>query len=303
MRKEYTNDVINTLTKNHSEAMFEVANTYKNNDAVKNGIVVKFCNTNVSPLIYITEDDFCKPVEETAEKIWDLALKNKRDKLDISNKLSKEYILDNLFIKVVNKKTNLQNLKRWVSFDGLLNSALSDLTAIFEVSVGNINGGYGSITLTKEIINYLKLDEKELIRYAKIREPKLITMDKLVRSILEKQCLPDFMIDEIINNQPMPDMLILSNEEGLYGAAILTHPEEIAKILDENNVQGAKFVIVPSSVHEVIVLPPEATTLDVEELNELVKKVNGSDLKPEEVLSDHVYIFNKEEKTFETLGI
>ena len=52
---------------------------------------------------------------------------------------------------------------------------------------------------------------------------------------------------------------------------------------------GTDLYILPSSVHEVIAVSSELGTPD--ELSQMVREVNGSQVAPEEQLSDHVYKF------------
>ena len=53
--------------------------------------------------------------------------------------------------------------------------------------------------------------------------------------------------------------------------------------------------IIPSSVHEVLLLPVHGR-LCREEVDSMVKEVNRSVLKPQEILSDHVYIYSRVSK-------
>jgi len=54
--------------------------------------------------------------------------------------------------------------------------------------------------------------------------------------------------------------------------------------------------ILPSSIHEVIVV--SSIIKSAEDLALMVKDINRTELKPEEILSDHVYFYGKEEKIF-----
>lgn len=60
---------------------------------------------------------------------------------------------------------------------------------------------------------------------------------------------------------------------------------DIAKELDDN------LLILPSSRHEIIILK-EATASDVDWLKGMVMEVNGTQVAPEDFLSDSVYFFD-----------
>lgn len=75
----------------------------------------------------------------------------------------------------------------------------------------------------------------------------------------------------------VPDITILSNEQMLNGAAVLCY----ARLPRE-------FYMLPSSVHEVLILPPKMVE-DESMLTEMVQSVNSTEVAPEERLSDHAY--------------
>ena len=54
------------------------------------------------------------------------------------------------------------------------------------------------------------------------------------------------------------------------------------------------FYILPSSIHEVILLPVENENDDIGRLKEMVYEVNHTELSEEEILSDSIYMFNRE---------
>ena len=69
-----------------------------------------------------------------------------------------------------------------------------------------------------------------------------------------------------------------------YGAiAAITMASEI----EEEFPNG--YVIIPSSVHECIIL--DAESVNDNDINELINEVNASCLKADEVLSNHAYYF------------
>ena len=53
--------------------------------------------------------------------------------------------------------------------------------------------------------------------------------------------------------------------------------------------------MIPSSIHECLVLPDDSVH-DPEELGEILRSVNSAVVDPQEVLADHVYRYDAEEK-------
>ena len=57
---------------------------------------------------------------------------------------------------------------------------------------------------------------------------------------------------------------------------------------------GGEFYILPSSVHELLIIPRNADT-DLKSLESMVQEVNATQVAPEERLSDHVYAYDTKE--------
>lgn len=84
-------------------------------------------------------------------------------------------------------------------------------------------------------------------------------------------------------------MHVLSNGNCAYGASAICNMEVLKKIASELNDD---LIILPSSIHECIVEPKGVMTLT--ECSELVREVNNEEVAPEEVLSNHAYVYHKD---------
>lgn len=58
---------------------------------------------------------------------------------------------------------------------------------------------------------------------------------------------------------------------------------------------GDGFLVIPSSVHETIVLPPRDEE-EYRQLAEMVREVNDTQVDIEERLSYHVYMYSRDEE-------
>ena len=91
--------------------------------------------------------------------------------------------------------------------------------------------------------------------------------------------------------QPLPDgMYVLTNEQKTYGASLLAVPGIMEKV---NQLFPDGYYILPSSVHETIILP-KPCGIPVKELGEMVRDINRTQVSREERLSDCVYEYDKE---------
>ena len=81
------------------------------------------------------------------------------------------------------------------------------------------------------------------------------------------------------------EMYVLSNAVRNYGAAAILYPNRMKAIAD---YLGESFYVLPSSVHEVIIIP-KSKAPSKRYLSRIVKEINGTQVKEEEVLSDCAY--------------
>ena len=101
----------------------------------------------------------------------------------------------------------------------------------------------------------------------------------------------EYQEDEINIMRAMA-MQVVSNENKVYGASCILYPkvlEEIAKKM------GRNLYIIPSSVHEMLVLPDDGSN-DGGYLQKLIAEVNVTQVEPEAVLSDQLYYYDSREK-------
>ena len=89
-----------------------------------------------------------------------------------------------------------------------------------------------------------------------------------------------------------PSMYVLSNWDTLNGAAALLDAKTMEDISQK---LGGDFIVLPSSIHEVIVLPADVE-MDRRDLEAMVQDVNAGEVAPEDRLSDHVYMYDSKEK-------
>ncbi len=84
-----------------------------------------------------------------------------------------------------------------------------------------------------------------------------------------------------------PGILVLTNQDSMYGAAEVLNQNatrEAAEII------GGDFYILPSSKHEVLLVPESFAGVD--ELSAMVREVNRQVVSDKDWLSDHVYHYS-----------
>jgi hypothetical protein len=207
-------------------------------------------------------------------------------------------------------KTNI--IYRLVSYDKnrkLLNTIphlrYLDLAVTFHCLVHDDEDGIGTIRITNEHLELWNTTPKELHRLAvtntkKMFPPSIRSMEEVIKSMLTQDyykdndsTLPEEAFQDLLDqsgNCNNRKMYILSNPKGINGATCLLY-ENI--LLQFSNQMKSDLYILPSSIHEVILIPYDKS-ITKEALEAMVKDVNRTQVAGDEVLSDRVYFYSRE---------
>lgn len=93
-------------------------------------------------------------------------------------------------------------------------------------------------------------------------------------------------------------MYVLTNDTGVFGAAVVLYKDALQQAAE---VVGGDFIILPSSCHEVLLIPYD-DEIDPEEMRCMVQCINEMEVPPEDVLSDSIYCYRSETGQIEMLA-
>ena len=264
----------------------------KNNGVVLHGITILTSESKISPTIYI--DKWFKEYEEgeAIEDIADEIIRLNDDsahpkEIDISFFSNYEEVKKNLAYKLINGDMNVQLLQE-VPHKRFLNLAVVCFCEIRDEIIGD-----GSILIKNEHLKLWGLDDNVLIQDAMENAQKTFEADFFnIVEVLKERCQhPENMMDV---EYPM---WVLTNKKRLYGAGVLLYDDQLEQIAEK--VQS-DFIILPSSVHEVLVTPMLEKNIDY--LVSMVREINEEQLILEERLADNIYIYHRETKSLEMVS-
>ncbi len=160
--------------------------------------------------------------------------------------------------------------------------------------------GSSRILIDQAILGKMQADFSALFNDAYINmlgEFQLRSMKDLLYELMlselsqedAEQFLNDKMMDQVSQGT---DMYVLTNKTGIFGASVMCYPEEMQKAAE---VLKGDYVIIPSSIHELILLPFK-TDANLEAIREIIHEVNAAEVPVEEQLSDEVYVYSGREK-------
>lgn len=171
------------------------------------------------------------------------------------------------------------------------------LAMVCDIKMGDGRDGSWKATVTQSMLEAQKLDKRELFIVAmenaqKIDPPVLVDMSQALFGGENENLM---LRKEPLDPGDVSNMFVLTNDSGALGAATLYYPQVREHIAD---VLGESYTVLPSSQHEVLIVPDSAG-LGREELSAMVKQANREVVEPKDVLSDEIYHFDRDEKKFE----
>lgn len=204
-----------------------------------------------------------------------------------------DVIKDRIQPKLVNLENNTEYLadKPYKQID--------DLAVMYRICLDD----EASIPINNSMLTNWGIDRDELdsIAYGNLGENEFSF--KTMSETLGEMMVPGFteMSEEekkdIIDNMfPDTGMYIITNNTKLFGAINITH----APFMERVRNQIGDFVIIPSSIHECIVIKKEMIDNARGSLENMICEVNANEVKSEEVLSTHPYEFDFEAGTLIT---
>lgn len=128
------------------------------------------------------------------------------------------------------------------------------------------------------------ITKKELKKWAMENTPRLLPVSFHSMGDL----LREFQFEDQITAAHVP-MYVLTNVKMFLGAACIFYPCVLPSI---GKAVQSDFFILPSSVHECIILPASSAYTRCE-LEKIVYEVNITQVPEQEILSDHVYFYQK----------
>lgn len=268
------------------EFKVQVHDTVKNNGTRLTGIVA--VKGNGGPCVYLDEcykeyqDGKMQYGEIVDEVFCQLAdNRNALQGIDIEKFKKWENIQGNVRAKLVNTKRNQEQLKT------VPHRMFLDLTVVYYVMVIERGEEIGMFLIHHGHMEAWGKDEEALYQTAMKNmrvdgDADFFSMETLIKQICGT--LPTDRWQDT-------GMYILTNRRKRFGASELLDKGTLRMMADQ---MGDGFIVLPSSIHECIVLRPRVPS-KYEDLAYMVRAVNDAEVSEEDRLSNHVYAYSQNE--------
>ena len=264
----------------------------KNNGCEMDGLVIMEKGKDIAPTIYLdsfyelyTNGENIKNIIRQIEVIYEQNKNNVTFDVNILKHFAT--IKDKIVYKVVNYRSNDKLLEQ------VPHKRILDLAVVFYCLLDNEYGRSATALIYNNNLKNWNVTIDDVYKAALKNTPDLLHSKISSMAALFEKCGVNVDGEEVDLKDYVPsDMYVLTNESKLNGAACILYENVL---YDFAQKLGADLYILPSSVHEVILLP-KLSMFEKDELVNMVKEVNTEGVAADEVLSDHVYEYNRTER-------
>ncbi len=286
----------NELDSGHDISIHRVG---KNNGVYYTGLQITENAVNISPVIYIDRyyelyKKGGETIESTAAFVMDTYNRERSGGImqaDMRKFLSYDSVRENVVYKLINTEKNRELL------EDIPHMEFMDLSIVFQCMISQKELGTASILIHNVHMKLWDVTKEELYEAAKENTQRLMpyeikTMAEVMCEIIETENPEEFDDEdyraELSESVPM---YVLSNRSRVEGAACMLYPNLISGFAD---TMERNLYIIPSSVHELLLLPAEH---DVEgaEIKLMIREINDTQVSEEELLSYSLYYYDREE--------
>ncbi len=304
-KQEVKDNIKDYLPVSYQDAEVTINEVIKNNDTHLSGLTVRTEEYSIAPTLYLEDfynayengDHSLEGVMVRIAETYDNAAQNglDADVKDVVNQITDyEATKDKIIPRIVNREANEERLKGMPHTD-----VGNDLAVTYHVELGNDEGGQMSVAVSNQMMENYGVSVGELHEQACQNmqaspanfESIAETLAHLMIPGYDEMSLEEKAVAREGFDMPDPGMYVLTNESKVFGAAEMLDPATMDTITE----QVGEFYILPSSVHEVLIVP-KREDMNLSDLEAMVQEVNSTQVAPNEVLSDHVYEYDSETK-------
>lgn len=275
----------------YSNVSVTLNHVMKNNGTELDGITIMEKDKNIAPTIYINSfyDRYREGVSLKAVVSEIIRIYNQnKNSININADYFENY--ENVRKTIVYKLVNYQKNKKLL--EDVPYKRVLDLAVVFYCLIEQRKGVSATALIHNEHLRIWNVTEDEIYNDALKNTPVLLAgsivpMSKILSEIAGTAPVDN---DEKVCEYTGEDILyVLTNSSRVNGAACILYDNLLKKFA--NDVHSDLYIL-PSSVHEVIIVPKK-NAFDKSELADMVREVNEQGVSQDEILSDNVYEYNR----------
>lgn len=288
--EEFAEEVRSEMEARYDGRKVDLRRVTKNNGVVYTGVVATGTDESIYPTMYL-EPFYDECDGELTEEMLDKMCRvyeSRRVSGDMTLDYLKDYeeVKKGLRCKLINSEANAVMLKD-VPHRNFMDLAIVPYYEFRETGLNRLINGVASFTVRMPHLDMWGVDAEIVLddalknTYA-FEEPSITGIFEVLRKLN-----PAF--DVPVKEDACP-MYVMCTEGG-NGAISMLFEQELTEFCESI---GSDVYIIPSSTCEIL-LVPAMDDMAAEQINEMIREVNVTQLDAVDVLSDHVYYFSKDE--------
>ena len=269
----------------------ELKHIQKNN-VVLSGLSIRQDGKASAPIIYLNDfyQSYLKgmPLKQIRRQLMEFYQSQEIPEFDHANFADYGRMRDKLRVRLVNKENNQAYYKMGPY-------RLHPMGAeVIYVEVEKNGSGKMCMQVTNAMAELWKVPKEELFKTAlentqNTDKVKFQSMNEVISEMMIGNAEEDL-------NSPM---YVLSNKDNQYGATVSLYPNVLKQISKQI---GSDYYILPSSVHELLILRKKDCDITEKELRSMVREINQSFVSSEEILGNEVFEYRADRDKVKKCG-
>lgn len=261
------------LCEKYGDCSVELVTVPKNNGVVLRGFTVKFNNENIAPILYLDKayETYVEGEEigKLAKEATEMVIASRTKVLPSFDKdliYNFDKVVDKIVPVVVNGEKN-----EWLDSRNIPSRCIADgLRVYLKINLESVDNGIPSIKVSNIMLKNWGVTFEAALDIAKSNiEPTLKSMG------------------EVLGIGNIDPFYVLTTTDKICGAAAVLDEVEMDRIYEKLG----EYYVLPSSIHEVLVLPKEGAP-EPQLLREMIHDINITEVSNEDYLSDYLYAYN-----------
>lgn len=293
--EEFKNEVVGKikefLPESFASADVSLQVVRKNNDLQLTGLTIRSTESNICPTIYLEKfyEDYIDGADmgEILSKIAQVRMNHEvSEQFDVAQITDFEQVKGKLVPRLVNADMNAALL------ESRPHKIIADLAVIYCVFLDQQFDSAASVAVTNDLMGIWNTSVEELheVAVSNLSEILPSTFQGMTEVLSE---LAD------ISREDMEKMGMSADDEQMYVLSNILKTNGAAALLDKKMMEEiigtvGEFYILPSSIHETLIVPKKPE-MDVKTLENMVSEINTTQVQFEERLSDHIYAYSLED--------
>ena len=285
---------------------------YKNNNVRRDALCILEDGCNVSPTIYL--ETYYEKLQQgySLEQICEeICREYQANHCGMYMDMGSFYDFDKMKEKIVYKLIHYEHNQELLK--DVPHRRFLDLAVVYYLLIEDPFIGSGTALIHHRQRQMWQVDEETLYQRAVVNTDHLLgyqiqPMSQVILELLQKDMryqleedlemgictgeqVDQWAVEILAHMMPTEKhtMFVLSNHNKYLGAAAILNRDRLSAFAEK---MGCGFHVVPSSIHEMILIP-DTESLQREDLRRLLQEINEEEENVQEYLSDQIYYYDR----------